>query len=283
MVNNMVCDTDSRFVIDTASKEITNTCGKKAVNQFDHNSERYTFEISRFVDGFDLLTCNVVEIHFTNTNYKDKTESNSDVYKADDLRICPDDPGKVICSWLISENATQYPGSLHFQVKYKMVDTDGSVLYRWQTKTYTKCTVLSSIDGGNGIVETHPDVLLRLDALEKAINENAVIVTASEIDSVIANMNSEQIMTHIINGDTVYLSISEMLLPVFAVIENDVLFSIWVDNKHIVYGIDRQAIIYATTAELITAEMLHENVGNIETALDSIISIQESLIGGAAE
>lgn len=50
-----VIDTDERFVIDPATREIT--CASRRENvlmQYDHNSQRYTFELPRYIDGHDM-------------------------------------------------------------------------------------------------------------------------------------------------------------------------------------------------------------------------------------
>ena len=149
----------------------------------------------------------------------------------------------------------------------------------------------------------------------------AVIVTISQGKK--ASMTSEQIYSHIINGDTVYLLINDVYLPVYVTEETNAYFSIWIDNKHLQIEIDAQAnvtecsyacvshddlipyweVLYKSETTDCKADCIDEDtittehypstyavvnyvtgkVGNIETTLDSIIAIQESLIGGAAE
>ena len=59
-----VIDTDKHFVIDPVTREITNNSEKLSLMQNDHNSETYTFEIPRNIDGHEMALCNVVEIHY---------------------------------------------------------------------------------------------------------------------------------------------------------------------------------------------------------------------------
>ena len=80
-----VYDTDLHLLIDPITREITNESGKTVIMQYDHNSERFTFEIPRYVDGHDMSLCNVVEFHYINTDANDKTIQNADVYQVDDL------------------------------------------------------------------------------------------------------------------------------------------------------------------------------------------------------
>ena len=50
-----VRDTDKHFVIDPTTRAITNNSGKNVLMQGDHNSEIYTFEIPKMVEGHELL------------------------------------------------------------------------------------------------------------------------------------------------------------------------------------------------------------------------------------
>lgn len=45
--NHIVADSDMHFVIDPATREITNGSGKATIIQNDHNSERSTFDFTR--------------------------------------------------------------------------------------------------------------------------------------------------------------------------------------------------------------------------------------------
>lgn len=134
-----VYDTDLHLLIDPITREITNESGKTVIMQYDHNSERFTFEIPRYVDGHDMSLCNIVEFHYINTDANDKTLQNADVYQVDDLMTSEDDSA-VIGSWLVSKNATELNGTLFFIVRFACVDVDsGEVTYQWFSNI---CTVL---------------------------------------------------------------------------------------------------------------------------------------------
>ena len=134
-----VYDTDLHLLIDPITREITNNSGKTIVMQFDHNSERFTFEIPRYVDGHDMDLCNVVEFHYINTDANDKTIQNADLYQVDDLMLSEDE-STVMGSWLVSRNATMLNGTLYFIVRFACVDPDtGEVMYQWFSNI---CTVL---------------------------------------------------------------------------------------------------------------------------------------------
>lgn len=154
-----VYDTDAHFKIDAVTRSIKNdSSGKTVLIQGDHNSERFTFEVPRFVDGHDLSLCDVVQVHYTNTDSTNKTKVSKDIHEVTDLQISPESDDVVILSWLIDGKATRYAGSLHFAVKFKC--TNGAVkVYEWNTMTYTGISVSSGIDNGEAIVEDYSDVL----------------------------------------------------------------------------------------------------------------------------
>ena len=73
-----VIDTDAHFKIDGQSRVVTNVDEiKKLLVQYDYNSERITFEIPRYVDRYDLLGCNVVQVHYINSDLTDKNSAAS--------------------------------------------------------------------------------------------------------------------------------------------------------------------------------------------------------------
>lgn len=93
-----VYDVDTHFTIDPITRQITNAGSAKSIlMQSDHNSERFTFEIPRFVDGHDMSLCNQVEVHYNNIDYKTRQE-NRGLYDVDDLQISPHAEDVVICS-----------------------------------------------------------------------------------------------------------------------------------------------------------------------------------------
>ncbi len=64
--NHNIADSDTRFIIDPITRIIRNQASKKTtLMQNDHNSERFTFELPRYVEGHDMSLCNAVEIHYS--------------------------------------------------------------------------------------------------------------------------------------------------------------------------------------------------------------------------
>jgi hypothetical protein len=154
-----VPDTDTYFIIDPITRAIENTTRKKTViMQYDHNSERFTFELPRYIDGHDMLNCTSVTVNVDNIENETGT-INSDAPDMTDLRVHPNDPEKVISSWVITRNCTQFEGILSFHIEYKCVDSDGGVVYEWATDTYSGIQIKARKKNGEAAVIEHTDLL----------------------------------------------------------------------------------------------------------------------------
>jgi hypothetical protein len=141
-----VYDTDQYFSIDENNRTITFMGdGLPVLTQGDHNSERFTFELPRYIDGHDMTKCNKVEVHFINANAADPANRSCDIYKVTDLQVDEDDSSLALCSWLISGNATRYVGPLSFALHFECI-TNSVTDYSWHTNPYTKTLVTSTID-----------------------------------------------------------------------------------------------------------------------------------------
>ena len=140
-------DTDNHFIIDPITRAIKNETVKKiSLVIDDHNSEIFTFELPRHIEGHDMVKCNKVEVHYVNTHSTTK-ERSADRYKVADFGPDPSDPNKVIFSWIISKKATKFAGPLAFAVHFScMEEMSEEVYYWWSTATNTTITVLDSIN-----------------------------------------------------------------------------------------------------------------------------------------
>ena len=140
--SHVLYDSDPHFKIDPISRKITNESSTKTtIIQHDHNSERFTFEVPRYVEGHDLSLCNIVEVHYLNIEGNSKTVRNG-VYSVDDLHVKEDDENTVACSWLISDNATQFVGQLQFLLRFACAQEDtGTIDYVWNTGIYNSISI----------------------------------------------------------------------------------------------------------------------------------------------
>lgn len=162
-----VHDSDLHFTVDAKTREIKNNSGKIKIMQYDHQSECFTFDVPRHIDGHDMSTCNRVEIHYLNVGGNDR---NAGLYVVDDLNVSSDDENVVVCSWLLTDNATRLSGSLSFILRFVCL-TDDVVNYAWHTAPYSGISIVAGIHNTEVIVEEYADVLAewesRISALEQ--------------------------------------------------------------------------------------------------------------------
>lgn len=157
-----VHDTDTHFVIDSVTREMTNQASlKTCLIQHDHNSERFTFDLPYHggIEGHDMLQCDSVQVHYINVDSQTKEQS-AGVYEVTDLDTIPDEDREGICfSWLISHNATEYVGSLSFLVRFACYGDDGNLSYVWNTAIYSGISVSNGIDNGEAVIDDYADIL----------------------------------------------------------------------------------------------------------------------------
>ena len=83
-----VYDTDPHFIINSTSRVITYSSKEKLILvQGDHNSQRYTFEIPRYIDGHDMAKCDRVQIHYTNIDSATGRNRSYGISIIDDLQL----------------------------------------------------------------------------------------------------------------------------------------------------------------------------------------------------
>lgn len=196
--NHILADPDVLFEIDPETHEIVYPGEDDIILvKGDHNSERFTFEIPRTIESHDMSKCNKVQIHYINVGRTGETSPGVYDVPESDLLVDPEDDKIVLCSWLISDIATRYEGSLSFVVRYACV-VDGVTEYAWNTAVYNGVIVLTSINNSDAIVERYPDVLEKwyrdlITAGEDGINvvEQAVAKGIEDIDSYVKEKKEE--------------------------------------------------------------------------------------------
>ena len=151
---------------------ITNNSAKNVLMQGDHNSEIYTFELPKLVEGHDMDSCNRVEIHYNNIS-SDKADSSKDFYTVEDIHADSEDPNTLLFSWKIQNNATKYAGALSFRIRFGCVDNSGVWTYKWHTDIFKGITISDGFDNTEAVTEEYADAIsaweAELDALEERI------------------------------------------------------------------------------------------------------------------
>lgn len=155
-----IIDADPHFSIDITNRTITNSKSKKvSLIQYDHNSERFSFDIDREIEGHDIMDCNRIQIHYINTSASTRTK-HIGLYEVTDKQVHPDNDKKVCFTWLISENATHYEGMLSFLVAFECVDGE-EILYRWNSGICNAISIVAGINNNNAVTEVYVDELLK--------------------------------------------------------------------------------------------------------------------------
>lgn len=170
--DSIIVDADSHFIINTTTGAIVNSdpsYKKISLVQYDHNSERFSFDVDRIIEGHDVLTCNKIRVHYINTSAS--RSKSVGVYEVSDLAVHPTDDTKACFTWLISENATHYNGSLSFLISFECTEGD-NVLYRWNSAINNTIVIAAGINNGNIVMEQYADELLKWENyIENHIDE----------------------------------------------------------------------------------------------------------------
>ena len=166
---NKLIDSDPHFVIDINTRNIKNmSATKTSLVQFDHNSERFSFTLPRFIEGHDMLECNSVQVHYLSS----ANPNTIGLYSIDDLAVCEDDSDHVCCTWLISQNVTQNAGVIQFLLRFACVAEDGTIEYAWHTNTFTGISVSAGMNNGEVIEKQYADILEQFKAQLNGIIED---------------------------------------------------------------------------------------------------------------
>ena len=194
-----IYDTDPHFKIDGKTRVVTNVSETKStIFQYDHNSERFTFELPRLIDGHDMTLCDIIQVHYININASTR-ERYSDIYKVTDAQVSPNDPNVMICSWLVSNQATQYVGPLNFILRFICSGDDGNPEYVWGTAIHSGITVSASINNGEEIVANYSDILVEWERQLFGIGdtEEQVIKNASASEQEAITARGEAVLATI--------------------------------------------------------------------------------------
>lgn len=166
---NKIKDLDAVFEINPITRDIKNvSTSKRVLVQYDHNSERFTFSLPRYIEGHDMIECNRVQVHYeTNGGYKDCVELPA-------LVESEKNPDSVVCTWLVSQNATRDIGALKFLLKFACVNNDtGEYEYIWSTGLFNGISVSEGMNNVAGVDDIPPDFLYSItQQLENKVDKD---------------------------------------------------------------------------------------------------------------
>lgn len=152
-------DHDKHFVVDPITKKIQpENPEKNKLVRYDHNSERYTFEMDRMIEGHDMSLCDIVQIHYINIS-SNKQSKNEDVYEVGDLGLLKENDNKIAFTWLISRNATMLDGILTFAIRFACSNNE-VIEYELHTEIFSSISISNTIfNNGQAIIEEYSDIL----------------------------------------------------------------------------------------------------------------------------
>lgn len=214
---SLIIDGDPHFIINPISREIVNNSKKTDLIQFDHNSERITFECPHFIEGHDMTFCNKVVIDYS-------VGESKGVYEVNDLAVKEDDSDTVVFTWLISSNVTTTLGKIKFALTFKCVLPDGSVTYKWGTKRNDTLQCLETEQGNAWVAYDYPDILEQWKTIIFDAKDNSVKDIVSSTNNGVAKIVAEgKIQTQAINttGITVKNDIEKKAADTLATIPED--------------------------------------------------------------
>jgi len=193
-----IYDTDKHFVIDPITRSITTESNKILLMQRDHKSERITFEIPRYIEGHDMLECNVVRIHYDNTS-SNKVDVSSDFHEPSDVQLYPEDESVIVFSWEVTDNATVYDGVLTFSVRLYCMSDDGTVDYSWGTDIFSSIKIGKSKDNSKLVIERNPDAFqqLRSEITNPSYKSLSIIDSNTGITYQLTVVNGKLTMTEV--------------------------------------------------------------------------------------
>lgn len=155
-------DDGKYFIINPDTRKVTIPVKYSSVIG-DNGSQIFTFSIKRYIDGYDIMDCNDVTIHYDIISEENGSKLYSDVYQCDDLRVSETDENIVLVSWKLSKNATKFNGILSFTIKYSTtyVDEEEQVkeTYVLQSRICEKLRIFTRVNNSQQIVEEYGDVL----------------------------------------------------------------------------------------------------------------------------
>ena len=202
---SIIIDSDTHFLVDAATRQIRNTATSKiSVMHNDHNSERLTFSIPRFIEGHDMSTSDKIEIHYMNVDVATK-EQTTGIYEPDDVKVETSGDSEVVTfSWLLSRNATKNVGSLIFAVRFACF-TDDVVDYDWHTAPFSGLSVGGTLTCSSAIEEEYLDIIAawereHIEPLKKAVDElknnsGAEITVDSDLSKTSENPVQNKVIT----------------------------------------------------------------------------------------
>ena len=283
--NGVSTDVKSYFAVDLHSRVITPPSNVKNIGvESDDEVKRLYFKVPRFYDDIDLSEFET-RINYTNANGED------DVYGVEDVTV---DGDYLVFSWLVGRFAVAKKGTVKFIVCMIQVDENGVIDREFNTTTCTMSVLegLETVPFESKEVAKDAVLLIASEAVKQALSDNDYITLADTVSVYeFGNYSSfyQGIMGHYVDMSLVSIGkrvrINSTNVPLLYVSghptsgygsipdnEQDFITMLNETGEVSYYGIALRD--YAMDSGM------REIVGSIEEAIDHIIELQNSLIGG---
>lgn len=263
-MQSYVIDDDKDVVINVTTRTIESDVLKNTkLIKGDHKSERITFNISRYIENKDLLDCDKIEIHYINMG--SASNISKGVYTVTDASEV--DSNTIRFSWLISMNATLYPGNLYFVIKFVNIDENNVIVYSWSTATNKDLIVGDSLDCDVVVDEEYLDILAQWesDITNNVINDVKKSITAKDV-SYVGGMDN--IPLYVENVDDALWELNRAIRET-RMIKQDLLVS-----GETIKTINGESILGAGNIDILAQweESIRDDIGKTITNLEKRIS-----------
>lgn len=258
-------DTETHFKIDPLTRTISNSsAGNNTIVQYDHNSERFTFDMPRYVDGHDMSDGTLVRIHYRNATTNNLDQTNG-VYIPDDLVISSEDKNTITFSWLLTNATTQNIGYLYFSIQFIHLDGD-TVEYAWNTGIYKNITVIESINNAEEVIMESSDLIAALKneilaEVSSGTGGGTGGVNTTKLEARIKTLEEQMDKLTYVPIEITSFTVSPSVAEIGSRVDNPTLS--WKLNKaaHAVMldGVDLTTITSGTSGSRTTSETYDEN------------------------
>lgn len=171
--SDLIKDADAFFEVDPITRQIINkTPAKIVLMQKDHNSEKFTFKLPRYIEGHDMAQTARAQVHYINIDSATGAVS-KDRYIFYDLAIDPDDESSVLCSWLISGIATKYSGKLTFILEFDCFEND-ELVYSWHSASYSGISIDETFTCDESQYVQYADIIAQWEQMLFDANDDGV-------------------------------------------------------------------------------------------------------------
>ena len=126
------------------------------------------------------MECTEVRVHYLNVS--NKGQEWAGVYPVDDLEICTEDENMIVFTWLISQSATQFVGSLNFLIRFDC-RTDNTVDYVWNTAIHSAISISNGMYNGDDIVVEYADILAEWEYRIESVENKGVLPDVTIADN----------------------------------------------------------------------------------------------------